>query len=182
MIRSIGMLEFNSIGKGIESADAMVKASDINLLEAKTICPGKYMVIISGDVGAVKASMEAGENVGRQTVVNRLVLPNVHPDLIKGILGTTEVPRNGAVGVLEFYSVASAVVSADIALKAGMIGLIEIRLGMGIGGKSFITLAGDVGSVKEAVQAGAMSAQKDGMLVTQVVIPSLSEEVFNKLL
>lgn len=176
------MLEFNSIGKGIESADAMVKASNIDLLEAKTICPGKYMVIISGDVGAVKASMEAGENIGRETVVNRLTLPNVHPELISGILGTTEVPKNGAVGVLEFYSVASAVISADVALKAGMISLIEIRLGMGIGGKSFITLTGDVGSVKEAVEAAGLVAKKDGMLLTQVVIPSLSDEVFSKLL
>ena len=176
------MLEFNSIAKGIESADAMVKASDINLLEAKTICPGKYMVIISGDIGAVKASMEAGENIGRETIVNQLVLANIHPDLIKGFLGTTDAPQNGALGVLEFYSVASAVTGADIALKAGMISLIEIRLGMGIGGKSFITITGDVGSIKEAVEAAANSAKKEGMLVAKVIIPSLSEEVFNKLL
>lgn len=182
MIRSIGMLEFNSIARGIESADAMVKASDIDLLEAKTMCPGKYMVIISGDVGAVDASVKAGENTGRETVVNRLIIPNVHPELIQGILGTTTIPQNGAVGVLEFYSVASAVISADIALKAGMINLIEIRLGMGIGGKSFITLTGDVGSVKEAVESAGLAAKKDGMLLSQVVIPSLSKEVFNKLL
>lgn len=176
------MLEFTSIGRGIEAADAMVKASEIDLLEAKTVCPGKYIVIISGDVGSVDASIEAGKNIGKETLIKELKLANVHPELIKGILGTTEIPPKGAVGVLEFFSVASAVVAADVALKAGMIHLIEIRLGMGIGGKSFITLTGDVGSIRQSVDAAALSAKEDGLLLEKVVIPSLDEQVFKKLL
>ena len=60
MIRAIGLVEFVSIAKGIEAADAMLKAANIELLEAKPICPGKYIVLICGDVSAVENSVNAG--------------------------------------------------------------------------------------------------------------------------
>ncbi len=63
-MKTIGMLEFTSICRGIEACDAMVKAGDVTLITAKTACPGKYMILVTGDVGAVKSAVEAGEVVG----------------------------------------------------------------------------------------------------------------------
>ena len=54
---AIGMVELNSIARGIETCDYMVKAAQVDLLRASTVCPGKYLVLISGDTGDVKASM-----------------------------------------------------------------------------------------------------------------------------
>lgn len=182
MIRTIGLLELNSIARGIEVADIMIKAAEVKLLRANSICPGKYIVLISGDVGAVKASVEAGVEIGREFVVDKLVLPSVHPQLISAINGTTCINELYSLGVLEFFSIVASIVAADAAAKAAAVELIDIRLGFAIGGKAFVTLTGDVSSVKEAVEAGARVAEGAGMLVNKVVIPSPRKELFDKLL
>ena len=172
MIRAIGLVEFVSIAKGIEAADAMLKAAQIDILDSKPICPGKYIVLICGDVSAVENSVAAGKAIGGSSVVDDFVIPNVHPAVIKAIACASDVHDLEALGVIEAFAVASLIVAADAAVKAGEVDLIEVRIGMGIGGKSFVTLTGDVGAVKASIKAGGESAAEKGMLVDTVVIPS----------
>ncbi|WP_263322353.1 BMC domain-containing protein [Endozoicomonas sp. Mp262] len=182
MSKALGLLEFTSIAKGIEAADAMTKAADIRLEEAKTICPGKYLIIVSGDVAAVRASVEAGEEIGRQTIVDRLLIANIHEELLAGLSGSNDISQVNSVGVLEFFSVASAVIAADAAAKAADVKMIEVRLAMAIGGKSFIVMTGELSAVNAAVDSGVMAASEAGMLIAKTVIPSPSKEFFQKLL
>ena len=181
-MKTIGMLEFTSICRGIEATDVMVKAGDVELVESKSTCPGKYMVLVTGDVGAVKSAVAAGEDVGKGYVVDRLVLANAHPQTIKCVQGISQVKFFDALGVMEFFSLTSAVSAADAAVKSGLVELIEIRLGMAIGGKAFVTLTGDVGSVKAAIDAGKRVSMKEGLLLESVVIPSPTRELYDKLL
>ena len=51
---AIGMVELNSIARGIETCDYMVKAAQVDLIRSSTVCPGKYMILIAGDTGDVK--------------------------------------------------------------------------------------------------------------------------------
>lgn len=182
MIRTIGMMELNSIARGIEVADEMLKAAEVTLLLAKTICPGKYVVLVTGNVGAVEAAIKHGEAVGEQYVVNKLLLPNVHPQVIPAINGSSDVEKLRDLGVLEFFSIASAVVAADAAVKAANVELIEVRLGVGIGGKAFVTLTGEISSVKNAVTVGANTAAESGMLVNKAVISAPNKELLQHLL
>ncbi len=182
MSKALGLLEFTSIAKGMEAADAMTKAADIRLEEAKTICPGKYLIIVSGDVAAVRASVEAGEEVGRQTIVDRLLIANIHDELLAGLSGSNDISQVSSVGVIEFFSVASAVIAADAAAKAADVKMIEVRLAMAIGGKSFIVMTGELSAVNAAVDAGVMAARDAGMLIGKTVIPSPTKEFFQKLL
>ncbi|WP_066015340.1 MULTISPECIES: BMC domain-containing protein [Endozoicomonas] len=182
MSKALGLLEFTSIAKGMEAADAMTKAADIRLEEAKTICPGKYLIIVSGDVAAVRASVEAGEEVGRQTIVDRLLIANIHDELLAGLSGSNDISQVNSVGVIEFFSVASAVIAADAAAKAADVKMIEVRLAMAIGGKSFIVMTGELSAVNAAVDAGVMAARDAGMLIGKTVIPSPTKEFFQKLL
>ncbi len=182
MLRSIGLIELNSIAKGIEVADYMTKAAEVELLQTKPICPGKYIVLISGDVAAVNASVETGIEVGREFIVDNLVIPNVHYQLIDAINGVSKINELNSLGVLEFFSVATAIIAADTALKTASVDLIDIRLGLGVGGKAFITLTGDVSAVNESVEAGARIAMDSGTLVNKVVIPSPRRELFDALL
>ena len=179
MRAAIGMVELNSIARGIETSDYMVKAAQVELIRSSTVCPGKYLILISGDTGDVKASMAEGVKRGGECVVDTLLLPNVHPQLIPAISMTTQPPALGAVGVLEFYSVASAITAADVAAKAAHITLIEVRIGYAIGGKGYVTLTGDVGAVRAAVAAAARDAQ---LLVGTAVIPRPAQQVFDSLL
>ena len=179
MRTAIGMVELNSIAKGIETCDYMVKAAQVELIRSSTVCPGKYLILIAGDTGDVRAAMKEGESRGGECVVDTLLLPNVHPQLIPAISMATQTPPLGAVGVLEFYSVASAITAADIAAKAANITLIEVRIGYAIGGKGYVTLTGDVGAVRAAVAAATRDAQ---LLVGTAVIPRPAQQVFDSLL
>lgn len=171
-MESIGLVEVNSIARGIEAADAMLKAAQVDLLEAKPVCPGKYIVLICGDVAAVQSSVAAGKTMAAHSVLDDFILPNVHPQVLTAISAATPLTLIKALGIIETFSIASLMVAADTAAKTGQVDLVEIRIGMGIGGKSFVTLTGDVASVESSVAAGVMLASERGMLVDKVVIPS----------
>ena len=176
---AIGLVELTSIARGIETSDYMVKAAKVDLIRASTICPGKFVTIIAGETGSVKAAMEEGIKQGGEFVVNTLLLPNIHPQVIPALSMTSQVPHGGAVGVLEFLSVASAIIAADVAAKAANVTLIEVRMGFAIGGKGFVTLTGDVGAVREAVAAASQGAE---LLLSTCVIPRPSPQVFESLM
>lgn len=119
MGKAIGMVELSSIARGIETSDFMVKAAQVDLIRSSTVCPGKYIIIVGGDTGDVKAAMEEGLAKGGAYVVDSLRISNVHEQLIPALTGTVAVESPGAVGVLEFYSVASAILAADEAGQGG---------------------------------------------------------------
>ena len=181
-MEAIGILESNSIAKGIEAADAVLKAADTELLYAKPVCPGKYTILFYGDVAAVKASLDAGEAVIDAHLVDSVTIPRVHPQVIQAISLSTVPEGVNAVGVMEFYSVTAAVYAADAAVKAADVTLLEVRLGIGIGGKSFAVITGEVAAVKEAVCCGMAEGEKKGLAVGSVVIPSPRREIFEALL
>lgn len=179
MGKAIGMIELTSIARGIEVSDFMVKAAQVELLRASTVCPGKYIIIVAGQTADVKAAMSVGEQQSGECIVDKLIIPNIHSQLIPAISLTNQVDCMDAVGVLEFYSVASAILAADVAAKAADITLIEVRIGYAIGGKGFVTLTGEVGAVKAAVAAATAHGE---LLVGSTVIPRPSEEVFESLM
>jgi microcompartment protein CcmL/EutN len=179
---AIGLIEYSSIAKGIGSADAMVKAANVELVLSRTICSGKYINLVAGDVEAVKQSVNAGEEYGQESVIDKFVIPNVHPDVFRAISGATQIVKLDALGVIESFSVASLIEGADAAAKAAEIKLIEIKLAMALGGKAYVTLTGPVGAVESAVAAGAEVVSRNGMLVNTVVIPSPRKELLRDIL
>jgi microcompartment protein CcmL/EutN len=171
------MLEFNSVAAGILGADVMVKAAPVEALMMKTICPGKFVVGVYAEVGSVQASVDAGLRGAQGAVLDHFVIANIDPSVIQAISCATDRARGAAVGVVETFSAASCIVAADVAVKSADVDLIEVRIAMGLGGKAFCLIAGDVAPVETAVAAAAASAGRHGMLVRQVVIPSLAPQV-----
>ena len=179
MGKSIGVIELMSIARGILVSDYMVKAAQVEILRSSTVCPGKYVIIVAGQIGDVKVSMAVGDQQSGECLVDKLIIANIHSQLIPAICMTNQIEGMDAVGVLEFYSVASAILAADKAAKAANITLIEVRIGYAIGGKGFVTLTGGVGDVRAAVEAAEKSSE---LLVESVVIPRPSREVLESLM
>lgn len=174
MQNAIGMVEFSSIARGIYTADQMVKSSEVEIVTAATSCPGKYIAIVHGDVASVKTSIETGEKISGEYYVDSMVIPNVHPEVFPSITGSS-CPKNiGAIGIVESFSIAVMIETADIILKAAELEGVELRLGNGIGGKSYFTYTGDVAAVTAGTEAGKSIAQEKGLLVNFEVIPSPS--------
>ena len=181
-MRAIGMVEFNSIARGIYVADQMVKISDVEIATAAPTCPGKYIAIVYGDVAAVEASVKIGERMAEEFFVDSLLIPNVDAGVFPAITGATMPQRIQAVGIIESFSLATMIVCADAVLKTAEVEAIELRLGNGLGGKSYFTFTGDVAAVKAGNDAGVSIAQEHGLLVNAEVIPSPSELLIPTLL
>jgi len=183
MVRnSVGLIELSSIAAGFEVCDAMLKTADVDLILARTICSGKYMVLVRGDVAAVRSSVDAGTRAGDFSVIDTFVIPNLDESIFPAISGTTKIEALEALGIIESFSVASLIEGADAAVKAANVKLIEIRLAMALGGKAFVSLTGSVADVRSAVEAGAARIAEKGLLVNKVVIPQPRHELLNEMI
>ncbi|MGH9675155.1 MAG: BMC domain-containing protein [Bryobacteraceae bacterium] len=179
---SIGLIEMTSIAAGFQVCDAMLKAADVELVLSRSICSGKYMVLIRGDVAAVEASVSQGCETGDFAVIDTFVIPNVHESIFPALSGTNKVETLEALGIIESFSVASLIEAADKAAKSAQVKLIEIRLAMALGGKAFVTLTGSVAAVRSAVDAGAAVVAAKGLLTNKVVIAQPRPELLNEMI
>jgi microcompartment protein CcmL/EutN len=181
--KSIGLVELSSVAAGFLAADTMLKAGNVHLILSRSICSGKYMVLIGGDTAAVQSAVSAGAEAAGGCLIDQFFLPNVHPDVIVA-LGRTQPPplEGGALGILESFNVATLLVAADAAAKAAPVSLMEVRLAMALGGKAFCTMTGDVGSVNSAVAAGQRLIADAGALVNAVVITRPHPDVYREVI
>ena len=178
---SLGALELNSIGRGIETADAMLKAAGVDLIRAMPTCPGKYLILVKGRVAEVRASVQAGQAKAGQYFVDQVVIADISPEVFPALAACTNIKDIDALGVIETFSMAGAVLAADTACNTADIHLIEIRLGAGLAGKAFVTLTGDVSAVRAAIETGARKARENNLLVSTAILPAPHEDLKNSL-
>ena len=181
-MHAIGLIESNSIAKGIDFSDLMVKTASVDILVAKTICPGKYIVMVSGDVAAVTQSVNVALEDCPEVIVDYFIIPNIHPLVLPAISGGTVVEKVEAVGIIETYSVAATIEATDAAVKAASVTPLRMHLAFGIGGKSYVVVTGDVADVNAAVATGSEVAAERGLLTNKVVIPRPHKQVVDTLL
>lgn len=179
-MKTIGLIELTSIAAGFQVADTMLKSGDIRLILSRSICSGKYMILIGGDTASVQSAVEAGAKEARGCLIDRFVIPSVHPDVIAALGRSQPPPVNGALGILEAFNVATLIEAADAAAKAASVTLLEVRLAMAMGGKAFCTVTGDVSSVQAAVAAGRALIADRGLLVNAVVISRPHPDVYHE--
>jgi microcompartment protein CcmL/EutN len=180
--KAIGLIELSSIAAGFAVADAMLKAGAVRLLLSRSICSGKYMVLIGGETAAVESAIAAGAEAANGCLIDQLVLANVHPDVLQALGRTQPAQPDGALGILESFNVATLIEAADTAAKAANITLLEIRLAMALGGKAFATMTGDVASVQAAVAAGRDLISRAGVLVNAVVISRPHPDIYREII
>lgn len=159
----------------------MLKAAGTELLLARSICSGKYMTMVRGDVSEVTASVQAGCQAARSFIVDTFVIPNLHESIFPALYGSNKVEDLESLGILESFSVASLIEAADASAKAANVRLLEIRLAMALGGKAFVTMTGAVAAVQAAVDVGAQVLGSKGLLVNKIVIPAPSKELLTEI-
>jgi len=169
----IGLLELCSVAKGVEVADAVLKEADVEMLFATNVQDGKYVMLYTGSVKDVESSTARGAQLAGGDLVDRLVIQQVDEQVVP-MLKRRGGKINGtldAIGVVETSTVASSILSCDLALKTATVDLIDFRIANGLGGKSFFVVTGEVSDVRSAVAAGARMAQEKNQLLRDVVIP-----------
>ncbi len=180
-MNAIGLIELSSIAAGFETSDAMIKTASVKLIECLPICPGKFMVLVAGDVADIQSSVETGRVVAGANMIDSLIIPNIHKQVFPAINSVNRIERIDALGIVETFTIASGIIAADAAVKAAAVDLIEVRLSRGQGGKVYFTLTGGVSAVEAAVKAGTEAVCQSGSLVKSVVIPSPHSDLYQYL-
>lgn len=90
--QALGMIETRGLVSSIEAADAMAKASNVDLLNKRAIGGGYITVMVRGDVGAVRTALGAGRNAASKIgeVVSTRIIPGPHFDLENLLPKTTK--------------------------------------------------------------------------------------------
>ena len=168
----IGLLELCSIARGVEAADAVLWQAQVEMLFASPVQPGKYLMLFTGSVQDVSSALRRGAEVAEKDLVDELLIQQVH-EQVEDALRRRGGHIDGhldAIGVVETSTVASAIISADVALKTATVDLFDLRIANGLDGKSFLSVTGPVADVRSAVTAAAKSAESRGKLLRSVVI------------
>ena len=177
---ALGLLECESIAAGIEVGDAMAKRSPIEVLRAGTVHPGKYLVLVGGDVADVEEALDAGREIGGLAVRDTTFLPNIHPDVVDGVRGVREGAEAEALGIIETATVPAVIRAADAGLKGAHVRLLELRLADDLGGKGYLLFGGDVTDVEAAVEMGT-AAVGEARGTHSRVIAQLHDEMASEL-
>jgi microcompartment protein CcmL/EutN len=170
---ALALLEVASLARGVVVADAVAKRAAVQLLSCGPVSPGKYLILFAGGVGEVEESQAAGAAAAGESLVDRLFLPQAHPQLLPAIRagadGFEHAAAEESAGLVELHSVAAALRSADAACKAAEVRLQLLHLARGIGGKAWFIVRGSLESVEASV-AAATQAAGDGLLAGAEVI------------
>ena len=103
-MQAIGLLETKGLLAAVEGADAMVKSADVSIVEKSYVGGGLVTITVTGDVGAVKAAVEAGvaavRNLSDNLLISNHVIPRPHEDL-ECIIGNNSDNQKEAVENIE---------------------------------------------------------------------------------
>ena len=164
MRKAVGFVEIKSIPVGIQTADEMVKAGNVELLLSTPICPGKYVIIVGGHVGPVKAAMSKAELVSGIYLIDTHILDNIREEVLPAISALT------------------AIIAADTAVKASKVSIVDLRIARGLGGKGYLVITGEVSSVRSAVNACLAKLGISGEVTSTSIIPRPHPQIVESLL
>jgi microcompartment protein CcmL/EutN len=181
LLKSIGAIELSSIGIGYKVEDEMLKSASVDLVIARTICSGKYLIVIAGSVGDVKTAMSAGTRTAEEAVIDQIIIPHVHETVFPalGQSVTLKSDEGEALGVVESFSGVSIIAAADAAAKAARVILFRINIAMALGGKGYCLMTGTVADVRTGVAAAAEEVRARGLLVSDIVISRPRKELLS---
>jgi microcompartment protein CcmL/EutN len=152
---ALAVVETASIARGLVVVDAALKRAPVRLLQSRVVSPGKHLLVLAGGVAEVEESLAAALAVAKESLVDKLFIPQLHAQLPALLAGGAGAAPADSVLVFETATVCAAILGADAALKAARVDLVDLRLAAGIGGKAFFTLTGPL----EDIEAAALAAQ-----------------------
>lgn len=178
---ALGLLEISSIAVGVVTGDAMVKRAPVAVLRGGTVHPGKYLVLVGGEVADVEEALDAGRETAAGHRADEVFLPDVHPAVVAAVQGERTAGEGEAVGIFETRTVAALLRAADRGVKAANVTLRAARLADDLGGKAYCVFRGTVADVEAAIEAAEESLPDPDLLVARVVVPRIHEEMLENL-
>ena len=168
---ALGFVEARGYTGMVEASDAMVKAARVEFIRKEKIGGAYITSIVQGDVGAARASVEAGklasQRVGEFIVGH--VIPSPHDEIIEVLVNRKKPDIDAtllseALGLIETRGWVTMVEAADAACKAAKVRLMDyVYTGSGY---TCAVFKGEVAAIKASIEAGSLAGGRIGELVT----------------
>jgi len=182
MNKSIGAIEFKSIAKGIEVSNEIVKKSSVEVIYLKSICPGKFLIMILGETCYIKESIDYGLTKGDGYIVDSFIINSVSSDIINGLKNKyKKLESIKSIGVVETNKVCSGLKALNKTLKSSDVSLINLQVSFAIGGKLVYTVSGDLSDLEIGINEGCKVINKKDIINTSI-IPSLNKQIIDNLI
>lgn len=181
MSMCIGFLEYISVGKGIEAADLISKNTAVDILLSSPNCPGRYQILFTGDVDAVQRAVELAEARADFNFLDSMVIPRVEDKLVSALYSPGEVEIKDGIAIFEAMTMTAVLEGADAMVKAAEVDIVELRLGKGLAGKSFVTVTGALQDLRAGMDAALDAVKNRGVLISSVILPSVDRELVRHL-
>jgi len=179
---ALAIVEFSDIPTGVFATDAMLKKAPIAFIKAGTITRGRFLTLIGGSTAAVEESLREAQFRAGESVLDHLLLADVHPRVYDAILGGRRAAGTGAIAVIETDTVASNVRAAELALKGTPVELVELRLAdSGLSGKGVSLYQGELPDIEAAVEIVLGFLRQAGGEVRHTIISSPHDALIRQL-
>ncbi len=176
-IGNIAVMEFKSIPAGIQVTDTIIKAAQVNLMIATTLCPGKYLTVVEGALDALDTSCRAAQSQGGRHLFSAMVIGGIDRQVIDAISGAKYVLPAGSVGIVESLQMAYLINAADITVDTAPVQFLDFRLARGCGVNSFFIITGQLSAVEEAVGQASEFLGAKGAMIASKIIPNPDPQV-----
>ncbi len=174
---AIALIEYSSIAAGILASDTVIKQAPITVIKSGTVHNGKHLLLIGGSVAAVEDAFKKGLETGADTIIDSMILPDIHEQLHDGILGQRISCSEESLGIIESSTVSTMIKATDAGVKGANVNIVEIRLADDIGGKAFTIFNGSLEEVEEAVDIAKQAVTDPDHWVRDTIIPRLHAEM-----
>ena len=176
--RALGMVELKSIARGYEAADHLVKTAQVEFVTARTTCPVKFIIINRGSISAVRASLDQAIRLCGEYIVDTFLLGNPDDQVFDALVNQYPYQETNAMGIVETWTAAAALVAADQGVKAAQANVIKIGLARELGGKGYVIFTGEVAAVQASIEAAVRDPRVQTKLVDTSLIPSPDQRLW----
>ncbi|MEK7705012.1 MAG: BMC domain-containing protein, partial [Myxococcota bacterium] len=130
---ALALLEIDGMPRAVRAQDVALKRASITVLGCAPVSPGKALLLLVGHLADVEEAFAAARTVVGNRLIDELLLPAVHGDLIAAILAAARPTPSQTLAILELATVGATLGSADRALKSAEVGLSRLHLATGYG-------------------------------------------------
>lgn len=178
---AIALIEYASAAIGTRAADALAKKAPVDIVRLGTFQPGRFAVLFEGEVAAVQESFTTGCQYGAESVLDRVLLPDIDRSVYAAIGGATTDWSPDTLGIIETPTLSAVLEATDAAVKGANVCIVHLRLGDGLGGKGLAWFTGEQADVEAAIEIGCARIANRPAPACSTIIPRWDDAVREKL-
>ena len=155
---AVAALELDTVARGVVVLDQMAKRAETTFVAARTLSPGRYLIVVTAPVAEMEEAMAAALDAAGEDLLDEVRLPMPAEGLRDALAHRLATDLGESMLIVETRTVCALLRAADRLLKEAEVELLELRLGAGLSGKGVLTATGPLHMIEAAADAAEAAA------------------------